>query len=68
MRRRWHEKGCILHLPLISDTKYRIRGLERLYAVRLDQLRKLPEAETLLAGLDTPGLLKGSALTNSNSH
>lgn len=30
---------------------------ERLYAVRLDQLRKLPEAQTLLAGLDGPGLL-----------
>ena len=33
---------------------------ERLYAVRLDQLRKLPEAQTLLAELDTPGLLSGS--------
>lgn len=33
---------------------------ERLYAVRLDQLRKLPEAQTLLAGLDTPGLLAGA--------
>ena len=33
---------------------------ERLYAVRLDQLRKLPEAQTLLAGLDTPGLLSGA--------
>ena len=32
---------------------------ERLYAVRLDQLRKLPEANTLLAGLDGPGLLSG---------
>ena len=30
---------------------------ERLYAVRLDQLRKLPEAQALLAGLDAPGLL-----------
>ena len=30
---------------------------ERLYAVRLDQLRKLPEAVALLAELDTPGLL-----------
>jgi hypothetical protein len=29
---------------------------ERLYAVRLDQLRKLPEAQMLLAGLDGPGL------------
>lgn len=34
---------------------------ERLYAVRLDQLRKLPEAKTLLADLDTPGLLSGTA-------
>lgn len=32
---------------------------ERLYAVRLDQLRKLPEAQTLLAALDTPKLLEG---------
>lgn len=30
---------------------------ERLYAVRLDRLRKLPEALTLLATLDTRGLL-----------
>lgn len=30
---------------------------ERLYAVRLDQLRKLPESLALLAPLDTPGLL-----------
>lgn len=30
---------------------------ERLYAVRLDQLRKLPEALVLLAPLDIPGLL-----------
>jgi hypothetical protein len=34
---------------------------ERLYAVRLDQLRKLPEAQTLLAPLDSPGLLAGAA-------
>lgn len=34
---------------------------DRLYAVRLDQLRKLPEAQTLLAGLDGPGLLTGTA-------
>lgn len=33
---------------------------ERLYAVRLDQLRKLPEAHALLAGLDAPGLLSGT--------
>lgn len=33
---------------------------ERLYAVRLDQLRKLPEAHTLLTGLDGPGLLSGA--------
>jgi len=39
---------------------------ERLYAVRLDQLRKLPEAFTLLAGLDSPGLLSGAAATQAN--
>jgi hypothetical protein len=33
---------------------------ERLYAVRLDQLRKLPEAPALLAALDKPGLLTRS--------
>ena len=33
---------------------------ERLYAVRLGQLRKLPEAQTLLAELDTPGLLSNA--------
>jgi hypothetical protein len=38
---------------------------ERLYAVRLDQLRKLPEAQTLLAELDAPGLLSGAAATTS---
>ena len=32
---------------------------ERLYAVRLEQLRQLPEAQTLLADLDRPGLLAG---------
>ena len=32
---------------------------ERLYAVRLDQLRKLPGAKTLLAELDSLGLLSG---------
>ena len=32
---------------------------ERLYAVRLEQLRQLPEAHTLLADLDRPGLLAG---------
>jgi hypothetical protein len=39
---------------------------ERLYAVRLDQLRKLPEAQTLLAGLDGPGLLSGAAAASIN--
>lgn len=34
---------------------------ERLYAVRLDQLRKLPEARSLLSALDKPGLLAGTA-------
>ena len=36
---------------------------ERLYAVRLDQIRKLPEAQTLLAALDGPGLLSGAVAT-----
>lgn len=36
---------------------------ERLYAVRLDQLRNLPEALSLLAEMDTPGLLTCLALT-----
>ncbi len=36
---------------------------ERLYAVRLDQLRKLPEARLLLAALDTPRLLDGETST-----
>lgn len=39
---------------------------ERLYAVRLEQLRKLPEAHALLAGLDTPGLLSGAAVANTD--
>lgn len=34
---------------------------ERLYAVRLDQLRKLPEAHALLAEMDSPGLLSGAS-------
>ena len=37
---------------------------ERLYAVRLDQLRQLPEAHALLAGLDGPGLLSGAMLSD----
>lgn len=39
---------------------------ERLYAVRLDQIRKLPEAQTLLAELDGPGLLSGVAAAPVN--
>ena len=39
---------------------------ERLYAVRLDQLRKLPEAQTLLAELDGPGLLSGTVALDVN--
>ena len=35
---------------------------ERLYAVRLERLRQLPEAQTLLAALDTPGLLACGAV------
>lgn len=36
---------------------------ERLYAVRLDQLRKSPEARALLAEMDAPGLLAGAPAT-----
>lgn len=39
---------------------------ERLYAVRLDQLRKLPEAQTLLAELDNSGLLSGATVAQTN--
>lgn len=39
---------------------------ERLYAVRLDQLRKLPEAKSLLAELDGPGLLSGTAANQAD--
>ena len=39
---------------------------ERLYAVRLDQLRKLPEAQTLLAERDSPGLLSGATVAQTN--
>ena len=40
---------------------------ERLYAVRLDQLRTLPEAQTLLTGLDSPGLLSGATAFRINA-
>ena len=40
---------------------------ERLYAVRLDQLRKLPEAQTLLEGLDGPGLLSGDVEVSTDA-
>jgi T5orf172 domain len=39
---------------------------ERLYAVRLDQMRKLPDAHVLLAALDTPGLLAGTAIASAD--
>ena len=39
---------------------------ERLYAVRLDQLRKLPEGKTLLAKFDSPGLLTGTTHVQTN--
>ena len=35
---------------------------ERLYAVRLDRLRQLPEARALLSPLDAPGLLANTAV------
>jgi hypothetical protein len=37
---------------------------ERLYAVRLDQLRKNPQALSLLAGLDYQGLLTAASTSN----
>lgn len=43
---------------------------ERLYAVRLDRLRALPESRDLLAALDVPGLLtgtEGDAMTKAAS-
>ena len=40
---------------------------ERLYAVRLEQLRTLPEAQTLLAGRDSPGLLSGATAALPNT-
>lgn len=39
---------------------------ERLCAMRLDQLRKLPEAHTLLKRLDIPGLLSGGVANPAN--
>lgn len=39
---------------------------ERLYSVRLDQLRRLPEAKILLADLDSSGLLSDAASTALN--
>lgn len=44
------------HAPLHGEGR---DIFERLYAVRLDQIRKLPEAHALLADLDSPGLLVG---------
>lgn len=39
---------------------------ERLYAVRLDQIRRLPEAASLLGALDQPGLLAGTSGVSSD--
>lgn len=39
---------------------------ERLYAVRLHQLRNLPEARTLLAGMDVHGLLSGPTMARAD--
>ncbi|KAA0892558.1 GIY-YIG nuclease family protein [Pusillimonas sp. ANT_WB101] len=48
------------HAPLHGDDR---DIFERLYAVRLDRLRALPEAQALLAPMDTDGLLKASTGT-----
>lgn len=39
---------------------YDLDIFERLYSVRLEQIRKLPEAQTLLADIDSHGLLTAS--------
>ncbi len=39
---------------------------ERLYAVRLDQIRKLPEAHALLSTIDSPGLLSGTSAAQAD--
>lgn len=41
---------------------------ERLYATRLDQLRKLPEAQILLIDLDIPGLLAGARAMDADTN
>lgn len=41
---------------------------ERLYAVRLDRLRRLPEARVLLAELDDPGLLAAASVMAANAN
>jgi hypothetical protein len=48
------------HLPRHGDDR---DIFERLYAVRLDRLRSLPEARELLASLDRDGLLDGNGPT-----
>lgn len=39
---------------------------ERLYALRLDQLRKLPEAHVLLAEIDAPELLESASVASAD--
>jgi hypothetical protein len=51
------------HAPLHGEDR---DIFERLYAVRLDQLRQQPEALTLLAEFDEPGLLSGTAAASAN--
>ncbi|WP_367374109.1 GIY-YIG nuclease family protein [Pseudomonas lini] len=51
------------HAPLHGEDR---DVFERLYAVRLDQLRKLPEAQILLAELDGPDLLTGTVTLDVN--
>ena len=58
---RFHQTHC--RAPLHGED---CDIFERLYAVRLDQLRKLPEAQTLLAGLDGSGLLSGAAAASTD--
>lgn len=58
---RFHQKHG--HPPLHGEDH---DIFERLYAVRLDQLRKLPEARALLAELDDLGLLSSTAVVSAD--
>ncbi|MDJ1138801.1 GIY-YIG nuclease family protein [Marinicella marina] len=52
------------HLPKHGEDK---DIFERIYAARLDRIRKLPECRELVEALDTQGLLEGVYLEGENS-